>query len=127
MSGNKIGLIFSISTFGESHGPALGAVVDGCPPGIEISELEIQEELNRRRPGQSKYTTQRNEPDEIRILSGIFEGKTTGASIGLVIENTDQKSKDYSNIKDLFRPAHADYSYHQKLSLIHISEPTRPY
>ena len=104
MSGNKIGLIFSISTFGESHGPALGAVVDGCPPGIEISELEIQEELNRRRPGQSKYTTQRNEPDEIRILSGIFEGKTTGASIGLVIENTDQKSKDYSNIKDLFRP-----------------------
>ena len=117
MSGNKIGLIFSISTFGESHGPALGAVVDGCPPGIEISELEIQEELNRRRPGQSKYTTQRNEPDEIRILSGIFEGKTTGASIGLVIENTDQKSKDYSNIKDLFRPAHADYSYHQKYGI----------
>ena len=117
MSGNTIGLIFSVSTFGESHGPSLGAIVDGCPPGIEITESELQEELDRRRPGQSKYTTQRNEPDEIKILSGIFEGKTTGASIGLLIENKDQKSKDYSNIKDLFRPAHADYSYHQKYGI----------
>jgi len=117
MSGNTIGLIFSVSTFGESHGPALGAIVDGCPPGIEISILDIQEELNRRRPGQSKYTTQRNEPDEIEILSVIFEGKTTGTSIGLLIKNKDQKSKDYSNIKDLFRPAHADYSYHQKYGI----------
>ena len=114
MSGNSIGLNFSLSTFGESHGAALGAVVDGCPPGVEISEEELQCDLDRRRPGQSKYTTQRNEPDQIKILSGVFEGKTTGASIGLLIENTDQKSKDYSNIKDLFRPAHADYTYHQK-------------
>ena len=117
MSGNSIGLLFSLSTFGESHGPALGAVIDGCPPGIEISEEDLQHDLNRRRPGQSKYTTQRKEPDQVRILSGVFEGKTTGTSIGLLIENTDQKSKDYSAIKDLFRPAHADYTYHQKYGI----------
>lgn len=114
MSGNTFGLVFSVSTFGESHGPALGAVVDGCPPGIEISEEDLQTDLNRRKPGQSKYTTQRSEPDQVRILSGVFEGKTTGTSIGLLIENTDQKSKDYSNIKDLYRPAHADYTYQHK-------------
>lgn len=117
MSGNSIGLLFSLSTFGESHGPALGAVVDGCPPGIEISEEDLQIDLDRRRPGQSKYTTQRKEPDQVKILSGVFEGKTTGTSIGLLIENQDQKSKDYSNIKDLFRPAHADYTYHQKYGI----------
>lgn len=117
MSGNTFGLVFSVSTFGESHGPALGAVVDGCPPGIEISEVDLQRDLNRRKPGQSKYTTQRKEPDQIRILSGVFEGKTTGTSIGLLIENTDQKSKDYSDIKDLYRPAHADYTYQHKYGM----------
>ena len=117
MSGNSIGLLFSVSTFGESHGPALGAVVDGCPPGIPLSEEDLQPDLDRRRPGQSRYTTQRSEADKVRILSGVFEGKTTGTSIGLIIENTDQKSKDYSNIKDLFRPAHADYTYQQKYGI----------
>jgi len=117
MSGNSIGLLFSVATFGESHGPALGAVVDGCPPGIELSEADLQIDLDRRKPGQSKYTTQRREEDQVKILAGVFEGKTTGTSIGLLIENTDQKSKDYSNIKDLFRPAHADYSYHQKYGI----------
>jgi len=114
MSGNSIGLLFSVATFGESHGPALGAVVDGCPPNIELSEEDLQIDLDRRKPGQSKYTTQRREEDQVKILGGVFEGKTTGTSIGLLIENTDQRSKDYSNIKDLFRPAHADYTYHQK-------------
>lgn len=117
MSGNSIGLLFSVATFGESHGPALGAVVDGCPPNIELSEEDLQRDLDRRKPGQSKYTTQRREADQVKILSGVFEGKTTGTSIGLLIENTDQRSKDYSNIKDLFRPAHADYTYHQKYGL----------
>ncbi len=106
--------MFRVTTFGESHGPALGCVVDGCPPGISLTEEDLQVDLDRRKPGQSKYTTQRKEPDQVRILSGVFEGKTTGTSIGLVIENTDQKSKDYSNIKDMFRPAHADYTYSQK-------------
>lgn len=117
MSGNSIGLLFSVATFGESHGPALGAVVDGCPPNIELSEQDLQIDLDRRKPGQSKYTTQRREADQVKILGGVFEGKTTGASIGLLIENTDQRSKDYSDIKDLFRPAHADYSYQQKYGI----------
>ena len=114
MAGNSIGQLFKISTFGESHGPALGCVIDGCPPGLEISLADLQGDLDRRKPGTSKYTTQRREADEVKILSGIFEGKTTGCSIGLVIENTDQRSQDYSNIKDTFRPGHADYTYHQK-------------
>ncbi|OHV12924.1 chorismate synthase [Kushneria phosphatilytica] len=114
MSGNTFGKLFTVTTFGESHGPALGAVVDGCPPGLEISEADLQHDLDRRRPGSSRYTTQRREADEVRILSGVFEGVTTGTPIGLMIENTDQRSKDYSKIKDQFRPAHADYTYHHK-------------
>ncbi|MGM0613972.1 MAG: chorismate synthase [Pseudomonadota bacterium] len=114
MSGNTIGKLFTVTTFGESHGIALGAVVDGCPPGVMISEADLQRDLDRRRPGSSRHTTQRKEPDQVRILSGVFEGMTTGASIGLLIENTDQRSKDYSKIKDQFRPAHADYTYHHK-------------
>ena len=117
MSGNTIGKLFSVTTFGESHGPSLGCIVDGCPPGLEISEEDIQYDLDRRKPGKSRYTTQRMEGDEIKILSGIFEGKTTGTPIGLIIENTDQRSKDYSNIKDQFRPAHADYTYQKKYGL----------
>ncbi|RWT34775.1 chorismate synthase [Aeromonas caviae] len=114
MAGNSFGQLFRVTTFGESHGLALGAVVDGCPPGLEISEDDLQGDLDRRKPGTSRYTTQRREADEVKILSGVFEGKTTGTSIGLLIENTDQRSKDYSEIKDLFRPGHADYTYHQK-------------
>jgi len=114
MSGNTFGKLFTVTTFGESHGLALGCIVDGCPPGLEISEEEIQVDLDRRKPGQSRYTTQRREADQVRILSGVFEGKTTGTPIGLLIENTDQRSKDYSNIKDLYRPAHADYTYMHK-------------
>ena len=114
MAGNSFGQLFRVTTFGESHGLTLGAVVDGCPPGLEISEDDLQGDLDRRKPGTSRYTTQRREADEVKILSGVFEGKTTGTSIGLLIENTDQRSKDYSEIKDLFRPGHADYTYHQK-------------
>lgn len=114
MAGNSFGQLFRVTTFGESHGLAQGAVVDGCPPGLEISEDDLQGDLDRRKPGTSRYTTQRREADEVKILSGVFEGKTTGTSIGLLIENTDQRSKDYSEIKDLFRPGHADYTYHQK-------------
>ena len=114
MSGNSIGKLFTVTSFGESHGPAIGCIVDGCPPGLEISSTDLQHDLNRRKPGQSRYTTQRREDDEINILSGVFEGKTTGSSIGMMIENQDHKSKDYSKIKDLFRPSHADYTYHQK-------------
>ncbi|MBN8413342.1 chorismate synthase [Halomonas denitrificans] len=114
MSGNTFGKLFTVTTFGESHGIALGAIVDGCPPGIELSEADLQADLDRRRPGTSRHTTQRREPDQVKILSGVFEGKTTGTSIGLLIENTDQRSKDYSKIKDQFRPAHADYTYHHK-------------
>ncbi|MGM0552467.1 MAG: chorismate synthase [Pseudomonadota bacterium] len=114
MSGNSFGRLFVVSTFGESHGPALGAVVDGCPPGLELCEADLQFDLDRRRPGQSRHTTQRREPDQVRILSGVFEGRTTGTPIGLLIENVDQRSKDYSEIKDRFRPGHADYTYHQK-------------
>src|SRR5690554_1581092 len=114
MAGNSIGTLFRVSTFGESHGPALGAVVDGVPPGIELSEADLQHDLDRRKPGTSRFTTQRREADQVRILSGVFEGKTTGTAIGLMIENTDQRSKDYSNIEDTYRPAHADYTYDQK-------------
>ena len=114
MSGNSIGKLFTVTTFGESHGLGLGAIVDGCPPGIELSEADLQRDLDRRKPGTSRYTTQRREADEVRIMSGVFEGKTTGTPIGLLIENTDQRSKDYSNIERTFRPAHADYSYNQK-------------
>ena len=117
MSGNTIGKLFSVSTFGESHGVALGCVVDGCPPGIELNEAILQVDLDRRKPGQSKFTTQRREADEVRILSGVFEGKTTGTSIGMVIENTDQRSKDYGEIKNKFRPGHADYTYWQKYGI----------
>ena len=117
MAGNTFGQTFRVTTFGESHGPALGAVVDGCPPGLHISEADLQRDLDRRRPGQSRYTTQRNEPDRVRILSGVFEGLTTGTSIGLVIDNVDQKSKDYGEIKDVFRPAHADFTYQQKYGI----------
>ncbi|ORT49402.1 chorismate synthase [Vibrio sp. qd031] len=114
MAGNSIGQHFRVTTFGESHGLALGCIVDGCPPGLELSEADLQGDLDRRRPGTSRYTTQRREPDQVKILSGVFEGQTTGTSIGLLIENTDQRSKDYSEIKDKFRPGHADYTYHQK-------------
>ncbi|QJD70965.1 chorismate synthase [Marinobacterium sp. LSUCC0821] len=117
MSGNSYGKLFTITTFGESHGPALGAIIDGCPPGIEICEDDLQGDLDRRKPGTSRHTTQRREADEVKILSGVFEGKTTGTSIGLLIENTDQRSKDYGNIKDQFRPAHADYTYHHKYGI----------
>lgn len=117
MSGNSIGKLFTVTTFGESHGLALGCIIDGCPPGIELSEADLQKDLDRRKPGQSKFTTQRREADEIKILSGVFEGKTTGTSIGLLIENTDQRSSDYSKIKDQFRPAHADYTYMHKFGL----------
>ena len=117
MSGNTIGKLFTVTTFGESHGPALGGVVDGCPPGLALSEEDLQRDLDRRRPGKTRHTTQRREPDRVRILSGVFEGKTTGTPIGLVIENVDQRSKDYGNIKDLFRPGHADYTYQQKYGI----------
>ena len=114
MAGNTIGKLFTVTSFGESHGPAIGCIVDGCPPGLEISAADLQPDLDRRKPGQSRYTTQRKEDDEVQILSGVFEGKTTGTAIGMIIYNKDQKSKDYGNIKDLFRPSHADYTYHQK-------------
>ncbi|WP_108445921.1 chorismate synthase [Halomonas denitrificans] len=117
MSGNTFGKLFTVTTFGESHGPALGAIVDGCPPGLLLSEEDLQHDLDRRRPGSSRHTTQRREADRVRILSGVFEGVTTGTAIGLVIENTDQRSTDYSKIKDQFRPAHADYSYHHKYGI----------
>ena len=117
MSGNTIGKLFTVTSFGESHGPALGCVVDGCPPGLELSEIDLQVDLDRRKPGKSRYTTQRKELDEIKILSGVFEGKTTGTPIGMIIENIDQKPKDYSKIKTLFRPSHADYTYFQKYGI----------
>ncbi len=114
MSGNTFGKLFSVTTFGESHGPVLGCVVDGCPPGLELDATDLQADLDRRKPGKSRYTTQRRELDEIKILSGTFEGKTTGTPIGMIIENVDQKPKDYTKIKELFRPSHADYTYFQK-------------
>lgn len=114
MSGNSIGKLFTVTSFGESHGPALGCIVDGCPPGMELSEADMQRDLDRRKPGKSRYTTQRREQDSVRILSGVFEGRTTGTPIGLLIENTDQRPRDYSKIKELYRPSHADYSYDKK-------------
>ncbi len=114
MSGNSFGKLFSVSSFGESHGPALGCIIDGCPPGVELTVEDLQVDLDRRKPGTSRHTTQRREADEVEILSGVFEGKTTGTSIGLLIRNTDHRSKDYGNIKDTFRPAHADYVYTHK-------------
>ena len=117
MSGNSFGLNFVVTTFGESHGRALGCVVDGCPPGMALTEADIQIDLDRRRPGRSRHTTQRDEPDRVQILSGVFEGVTTGTPIGLLIENQDQRSRDYGDIKDKFRPGHADYTYQQKYGI----------
>lgn len=117
MSGNSFGKLFTVTTFGESHGVALGCTIDGCPPGMSLCESDIQIHLDKRRPGQSKHTTQRNEPDQVRILSGVFEGKTTGTPIGLLINNKDHRSKDYGDIKDKFRPGHADYTYQQKYGI----------
>ncbi len=114
MSGNTFGRLFSVTSFGESHGPALGCIVDGCPPGLEISAEDIQADVERRRSGTSRFTSQRREPDTVRILSGVFDGRTTGAPIGLLVENQDQRSYDYAKIKDRFRPGHADYTYQQK-------------
>lgn len=114
MSGNTLGQNFRVTTFGESHGIALGAIIDGCPPGLELSEEDIQVELDRRKPGTSKHATARREDDKVQILSGVFEGKTTGTPIGLLIHNTDQRSKDYSKVAETFRPSHADYTYTQK-------------
>ena len=117
MSGNTFGTLFCVTSFGESHGPAIGCVVDGCPPGLAISEADIQAELDRRKPGTSRHVTQRREPDTVEILSGVFEGQTTGAPIALLIRNQDQRSKDYSNIAETFRPGHADYAYWQKYGI----------
>lgn len=114
MSGNTIGKLFTVTSFGESHGAAIGCIVDGCPPGFDLNEADIQPDLDRRKPGTSRHTTQRRESDEVEILSGVFEGKTTGTPIGLLIRNTDQRSKDYSDIKELFRPGHADLTYERK-------------
>ncbi|MCB1953776.1 MAG: chorismate synthase [Rhodocyclaceae bacterium] len=117
MSGNRLGKLFCVSSFGESHGPAIGCVVDGCPPGLAISEADIQAELDRRKPGTSRHVTQRREPDTVEILSGVYEGLTTGTPIALLIRNQDQRSKDYSNIAETFRPGHADYGYWQKYGI----------
>ena len=114
MSGNSFGKLFTVTSFGESHGLAIGCIVDGCPPGLALTEADIQIDLDRRKPGQSRHTTQRREPDEVQILSGVFEGKTTGTPIALIIHNTDQRSKDYGDILDRFRPGHADYTYYKK-------------
>lgn len=117
MAGNTFGTLFRLTTFGESHGAAIGGVIDGCPPGITLDTDAVQHELNRRRPGQSAIVTQRKEPDEVQFLSGIFEGKTTGAPIGFIVPNTNQKSNDYSHIKDVYRPSHADYTYDKKYGI----------
>jgi chorismate synthase len=114
LAGNTFGRVFTVTTFGESHGPALGCVVDGCPPGLALSEADLQTDVDRRRSGTSQYTSQRREPDLVQILSGVFEGRTTGTPIGLLVENEDQRSRDYEKIKDRFRPGHADYTYQQK-------------
>ncbi|HZE43674.1 MAG TPA: chorismate synthase, partial [Steroidobacteraceae bacterium] len=114
MAGNTFGRIFAVTSFGESHGPALGCVVDGCPPGLDLTEADLQVDVDRRRPGTSQYTSQRREPDTVRILSGVFEGKTTGTPIALLVQNEDQRARDYEKIKDRFRPGHADYTYQQK-------------
>lgn len=117
MAGDTYGRLFTVTTFGESHGPALGCVVDGCPPGLLLDASDIQKDLDRRRPGRSRHVTQRQEPDQVKILSGVFEGRTTGTAIGLLVENVDQRSGDYSKIKDTFRPGHADYTYEQKYGI----------
>src|ERR671933_1831443 len=117
MSHNSFGHLFRVTTWGESHGPAIGCVVDGCPPRLALTEADIQPFLDRRRPGQSKFVTQRREPDQVKILSGTFEGLTTGTPISLMIENVDQRSKDYGEIKDKFRPGHADYTYWRKYGI----------
>jgi chorismate synthase len=114
VAGNTFGRVFTVTSFGESHGPALGCIVDGCPPGLALSESDLQADIDRRRPGTSKFTSQRKEPDTVRILSGVFEGRTTGTPIGLLVENEDPRSRDYEKIKDRFRPGHADYTYQQK-------------
>ncbi|MCW8900588.1 MAG: chorismate synthase, partial [Gammaproteobacteria bacterium] len=117
MSGNTLGKLFTVTSFGESHGAAIGCIVDGCPPGLLLSEADLQDDLDRRRPGKTRHTTQRRELDQVQILSGVFEGVTTGSPIALIIHNTDQRSKDYSKIMDRFRPGHADYTYHHKYGL----------
>src|SRR3569833_1608509 len=117
MSGNTFGTLFTVTTFGESHGPAIGCVIDGCPPGMQLSEQDIQPELDRRKPGTSRHVTQRKESDTVEILSGVFEGKTTGTPIALLIRNEDQRSHDYSNIAESFRPGHADYTYWHKYNI----------
>ena len=117
MSGNTFGHLFAVTNFGESHGPAIGCVIDGCPPGMDLCEADIQGDLDRRRPGTSRFVTQRNEPDAVKILSGVYQGKTTGTPIALLIENVDQRSKDYGNILETFRPGHADYTYFQKYGI----------
>src|SRR5437868_9303955 len=117
MSGNTIGRLFTVTTFGESHGPAMGCIVDGCPPGLPLSEADLQQDVDRRRTGTSHFVSQRREADQVRILSGVFEGVTTGTPIGILIENTDARSRDYEKIKDRFRPGHADYTYQHKYGL----------
>lgn len=117
MPGNTFGTLFTVTSFGESHGPAIGCIIDGCPPGLVLSEADIQPDLDRRRPGTSKFVTQRKEPDQVRILSGVYEGRTTGTPIALVIDNTDQRSYDYAKIEQVFRPNHADYAYIQKYGI----------
>src|SRR5947208_1461241 len=117
MSGNSIGKLFAVTTFGESHGPMYGCVIDGCPPGLALSADDIQYELNRRKPGTSAYTSQRRETDEIKIVSGVFSGLTTGTPIGLLIENTEQRSSDYEELKEVFRPGHADFTYQKKYGI----------
>lgn len=117
MSGNTFGTLFTVTTFGESHGPAIGCVIDGCPPGLELSEADIQPELDRRKPGTSRHVTQRQEPDAVEILSGVYQGKTTGTPIALLIKNQDQRSKDYGNITETFRPGHADFTYWSKYGI----------
>ena len=117
MSGNTLGQLFTVTTFGESHGKAIGCIVDGCPPGLELSEADVQPDLDRRRPGTSRHVTQRRETDTVEILSGVFEGKTTGTPIAMIIRNEDQRSKDYGSIADTFRPGHADYTYWQKFGI----------
>src|SRR3989304_5584819 len=117
MSGSTLGKLFCVTSFGESHGPAIGCVVDGCPPGMHLSETDIQADLDRRKPGTSRHVTQRREEDIVEILSGVFEGKTTGTPIALLIRNVDARSRDYSKIKDTFRPGHADYTYWQKYGI----------
>ena len=114
MAGNSIGKLFTVTSFGESHGPAMGCIVDGCPPGLELSEADLQRDIDRRRSGTSRHTSQRREPDRVQILSGLFEGRTTGTPLGLLIENVDQRSRDYRNLADRFRPGHADYTYQHK-------------